>query len=291
LISGSEDLKAGMNAVIRNIVITGVLAATVALVKLFLIDSYSIKSDEMCETLKTGDYVLVNKLKSKNNPGSNRLVLYKSPLRQDANRPPLFLGRCLGMPGELIQMSEEGFRVNGHLLEDAPMVQSLFRIRKDIKENLLNTMELLHIPLRDVKEDSLFLTFRLSLREKKSLSENLSNVANIEMLDGYRGGYEFVIPQKNLTLDMNPVTLTICREVIMREAGDAAVIKNDKLYINGEEKNYFFFRHNYYWMASENEKDGIDSRHLGLVPEDHIIGNVWFCWFSRDSERFFHKIK
>jgi signal peptidase I len=279
-----------MNAVIRNIVIMGLLTVMVALVKWFLIDSYSIKSDKMCETLKTGDYVLVNKLKSKNNPGSNRLVLYKSPLRQDAGRPPLFLGRCIGMPGELIQMTDEGVRVNGHLLDDASMVQSLFRIRKDIKENLLNTMKVLHIPLRDLREDSLFLTFRLSLREKKSLSENLSNVAHIEFLDGYRGGYEFVVPQKNLILDMNPVTLTIYREAILREAGEAAVIKDDKLYINGEEKKYFFFLLDYYWMASENETEGIDSRHLGLVPEDHIVGNVWFCWFSRDGGRFFHKI-
>jgi signal peptidase I len=280
-----------MNAVIRNILIICVSAVAVALVKLFLIDSYSIKSDEMCETLKAGDYVLVNKLKSKNNPGSNRLVLYKSPLLREANRPPLFLGRCLGMPGGRVQVSEEGFRVNGHLLEDAPTVQSMFRIRKDIKENLLNTMELLHIPLRDMTEDSLFLTFRLSLREKKSLCANLSNVVNIEMLDGYRDGYEFLIPRKNLSLYIDSVTLIICREAILREAGDAAVIKDGKLYINGEEKSHFFFKHDYYWMASENEKDGIDSRHLGLVPENYIIGNVWFCWFSRDSERFFHKIK
>jgi signal peptidase I len=271
--------------------IIGVVIITVALVKVFFIDSYSIKSDKMCDALKAGDYVLVNKLKSKTNPGSNRLVLYKSPLRQDVKHPPLFLGRCIGMPGEPVQMGEDGFRVNGRLLDNAPMMQSMFRIRKDIKENLLNTMELLHIPLRDIHEDSLFLTLRLSLREKKSLSENLSHLVNFDMIGEYHGGYEFIIPRKDISIDINPVTLTVCKEAIMSEAGEVAVIEDDKLYINGEEKSYYFFRHDYYWMMSENEKDGIDSRHLGLISEDHIVGNVWFCWFSRDSKRFFHQIK
>lgn len=267
------------------------MIVTVTLVKIFLIDSYGIKSDKMCDTLKAGDYVLVNKLKSKNNPGKNSLVLYKSPLRQDVNHPPLFLGRCLGMPGESVQMGADGFRVNGRLLDNAPMMQSMFRIRKDIKENLLNMMELLHIPLRDVQEDSLFLTLRLSLYEKKSLSKNLSDLVNIEMIGEYRGEYEFIIPRKNTSIDIDPVMLTVCKGAIMSEAGDAAVIKDDKLYINGNEMSSYFFRHNYYWLMSENEKDGIDSRHLGLISENHIVGNVWFCWLSRDSKRFFHRIK
>jgi signal peptidase I len=195
------------------------------------------------------------------------------------------------MPGEPIQMGQDGFRVNGRLLDNAPMMQSMFRVRKDIKENLLNTMELLHIPLRDIQEDSLFLTLRLSLREKKSLSENLSHLVNIEMVDEYRGGYEFVIPRKNISLDINPVMLTVCGEAILNEMGDAAIIKDDKLYINGDEKSFYFFRRDYYWIMSENEKDGIDSRHLGLISEDHIVGNVWFCWFSRDSKKLFHTIR
>jgi signal peptidase I len=245
----------------------------------------------MSDALKIGDCVFVNKLKSKNNPGQNRLVLYKSPLRQDVSRPPLFLGRCIGMPGDVIQMGEDGFRVNGRLLDNAPLMQPLFKIRKDIKENLLNTMEILSIPLRDVTEDSLFLTLRLSLREKEALSQNLSQIVQIEMIDTPHGGYEFVIPRKGVSVDINPTTLTVCKEAIMNEAGEAAVIKNDKLYINGSEKDFFFFNQNYYWILSENEKDGIDSRHLGLIPQNHITGNVSFCWYSEDVTRLFKRIK
>ncbi|MDR2145305.1 MAG: signal peptidase I [Tannerella sp.] len=280
-----------MNAVTRNIVIIGVVILAIIPVKIFLADSYRIKSDKMCDTLKSGDCVLVNKVKSKSNPGLNRLVLYKSPLRRDAVNPPLFLGRCLGMPGQTIQMGEDGFRVNGRLIENAPMMQQTFRIRKDIKEHLFNTMDLLRIPIRDAREDSLYLTLRLSLREKETLSSNLSQVVNLEVINEGNISYEIVIPRKNLAIDVSPVMLTVCSEAIMNEAGNTAVIKDNKLYINGEEKTFFFFRQNYYWLVSENEKDGIDSRHLGLIPESHIMGNVWFCWFSHDRQRVFSLIQ
>ena len=245
----------------------------------------------MGDTLKTGDRILVNKLKSGGNPGRNRLVLYKSPLRRDASKPPLFTGRCIGTPGDVIQMGNDGFRVNGRLLPNAPMMQPTFRINKDIKEPLLNTLDSLRIPLRNIKEDSVSIILQMSLREKELLIRNLSKVVSIDMIGEYHVGYEFVIPRKGKTIDLNEISLMVCKEAIMNEAGSTAIISDGKLYINGEEKSSFLFRKNYFWILSENETEGIDSRHLGLIPEDHITGNIWYCWYSKDSSHHFKKIK
>ncbi len=280
-----------MKPAIRYIIILAIVIITVVVVRWFFIGSYRIAGDKMADTLKAGDCVWVNKLKGKSNPGQNRIVLYSSPLRRDIAKPPLFIGRCIGTPGDVIRMGTDGFRVNGRLLPNAPMMQPTFRIRKDIKEQLLTTMESLHIPLRDAKEDSVSLIFRMSLREKELLARNLSQVVQIEMIDEHRTGYEFIIPRKGKAFDINETSLMVCREAILTEAGDGAVIRDGKLYINGEEKTYYFFRKDYYWILSENETDGIDSRHLGLIPEDHVIGNIWYRWYSKDASRRFKKIR
>lgn len=273
-------------------IINGVwLIIIVVIVQWFFIGSYRITGNKMAETLKAGDCVWVNKLKGKNNPGRNRLVLYRSPLRRDAAHPPLFIGRCIGTPGDVIQMGPDGFRVNGRLLPDAPMMQPTFRIRKDIKEQLLTTLESLRIPLRDVREDSVSLIFRMSLREKELLTRHLSQVVAIEMLGEHRMGYEFVIPRRGKAIDISETSLMVCKEAILNEAGDAAVIRDGKLYINGEEKTAYFFSKDYYWILSENETEGIDSRHLGLIPADRITGNIWYCWYSKDASRRFKKIR
>jgi signal peptidase I len=245
----------------------------------------------MGDTLKAGDYVLVNKLKSKNNPDRNCLVLYKSPLRRDASKPPIFAGRCIGIPGDVVRMGTDGFRVNGRLLPNAPMMQPTFRINKNIKESLLNTMDALRIPLRNIKEDSVSIILRMSLREKELLIRNLSKVVPMEMIGEHAMEYEFVIPRKGKTIDVNEISLMVGKEAIMNEAGDAAVIRDGKLYIYGEGRSTFSFGKDYFWILSENETDGIDSRHLGLIPQDHIIGNIWYCWYSKNPSSRFKKIR
>ena len=279
-----------MKPVIKYIIIFTIVAATVILVRLFLVGSYRITGNDMGDTLEAGDRILVNKFKSKNNPGHNRLILYKSPLRRDALKPPLFAGRCIGAPGDVIQMGNDGFRVNGRLLPNAPMMQPTFRINKNIKEPLLNTLDSLQIPFRNIKEDSVSIILRMSLIEKVMLVRNLSKVVSIDMIGDYQMGYEFVIPRKGRLINIDEISLMVCKEAIMNEAGDAAVISDGKLYINGEERSSFSFKKDYFWILSENEADGIDSRHLGLIPEDHIIGNIWYCWYSKNPSHSFKKI-
>ncbi len=280
-----------MKTAVRYILLLALIMATVFLVRLFVLGSYRITSNETGYTLKAGDYVLVNKLKNNSVSLRNRMILYKSPLRRDAVDPPLFLGRCIGVPGDMIQMGTDGFRVNGRLLPDAPMMQPTFRIHKNIKEHLLNTMEMLNIPFRDVKEDSVNITFRMSLSEKELLSQNLSKIVPIEMIGKVQTKYEFAIPHKGKSVDIDEVSLKVCREAIMSEIGDRAVIRDNKLYIDGEEQTYYFFNRDYYWILSENETKGIDSRHLGLIPASSVIGSVWYCWYSKDPMRRFKKIK
>jgi signal peptidase I len=280
-----------MKKVIRYIVLIISLIAVVIAVKIYFIDSYRITSDNISDTVKKGDFVFVNKLKSWGNPGRNRLIIYKSPLMRDAVTPPLFIGRCVGLPGDVIQMGEDGFRVNGRLLNNAPMMQPMFRIRKNIKAHLFETMNILNIPLRDIKEDSLDIIIRLSLREKELLMQNLSQVVQIDMINRHSMGYEFPLPKKDNVIPINATTLMVCREAILNEAGQVAEINDNKLYINGVECSSFQFKNDYFWILSENEHKGIDSRYLGLVSGQHILGNIWCCWYSKDASRRLKIIK
>jgi signal peptidase I len=280
-----------MRTGLKYTVILAVTVTAIVIVRLFIAGSYRIASNKTGTTLKVGDCVLVNKTKFGGNPGRNRLILYYSPLRRDADNPPVFAGRCVGMPNDIVQMGADGFRINGSLLPNMPLMQPTYRIRKNIKYDILTAMEILNIPMRDVREDSLNLIMRLSLREKELLVNNISKALHLEMIENRETDYEFVIPRKSKALMINPVTLTVCREAILSEAGETAVIDSNKLFINGIETKTFFFDKDYYWVLSENESEGIDSRHLGLIPAENIIGNIWYCWYSKDPTHRFKLIK
>ena len=64
-------------------------------------------------------------------------------------------------------------------------------------------------------------------------------------------------------------------------------VQNGKLFLDGRETSFFFFQQDYFWILADNSQEGIDSRHLGLIPADQVIGHAWFCWFSKDKQRRF----
>ena len=185
------------------------LVGGVMAVRHFCVASFLVSTDSMEGALLRGDYILVNKLPLRDNPGRGRVVLFSSPLRKDSLSHPLFLSRCVGMPGDTIT----------------------------------------------------------------------------------EGGYPLVIPKKGRAYRLDATSLKVCREAIRAEAGEKAVFREGKLFLDGRETTFFFFKEDYYWMLSDNARKSIDSRHLGFIPRHHIVGNVWLCWLSPDRSRIFKLIR
>jgi signal peptidase I len=268
-----------------------VIAALIALgLHLFCIGSYSISTRSMSDVLQEGDRVFVNKIRSASNPGRGRIVLFKGHRTQGC-QAPLFLSRCVGMPGDTVIIDEDGFRIAGRLYPKLPTTENMFRIRRDIKEPLMELMRGLNIPYRSAGEDSLSLTFRLTSCEEVLLRDKLPRLLQIEWLPGERRRHRFVIPAKDSLYRIDSTSLLICREAILTEYGNRASIRDGKLYIDGRHTRYLFFRKNYYWMLSDNEDEAVDSRHFGLIPETRIEGNVWFRWYSNDRKKLFKRIE
>ena len=258
-------------------------------IRMFCIGSYRLSTDSMKGTLQKGDFVLVNKMAG-HSPDRNQIALFESPLQKDIKSPPLFLSRCIGMPGDTIRISREGYQLNGKLLPNSPSIENSYRIQKNIKEPLLAVLRELEIPYRDITEDSLNLMFRLTPKEEIKLRENLPEILRFQLIPEEDWSYTFVIPAKGHPYPMDSASLVLYKEAILTETDGNTVIRNGKLIQDGKEVEQFFFQQNYYWMLSDNEEEAIDSRHLGLIPENSVIGNVWFCWYSKNRERLFKYI-
>ena len=99
-----------------------------------------------------------------------------------------------------------------------------------------------------------------------------------------------VIPQKERAYRLDSLSLLACREAILNETDGKAVIRDGKLYIEGKLTHFFFFQQDYYWFLSDNRTDAVDSRHIGVVPKEHLMGKLFFCWFSRDKNKRFKRL-
>jgi signal peptidase I len=261
---------------------------TVTGVRLFCAGSYRISTGAMGEALQKGDFVLVNKVRSADNPGRNRMVLFRPP-SGDADAT-LLLSRCAGMPGDTVCITAEGFRVGGRWFPDVPPAR-LFRIRKDIRASLLEVLKQLEIPCRNVAEDLQSLTIRLTAGEERMIRENLPSVVKMEPLAEASVSYAFVVPFDGYVCPIDLISLKLYGDAIRRETDGRALVRDGKLWLDGKEVTTFLFRQNCYWLLSDGREEAVDSRHLGLIPESSIVGNVWFCWLSKDRKRMFKRIR
>ena len=103
----------------------------------------------------------------------NRVVLFTSPLLKDTTSSPLFLSRCIGMPGDTIRISNDGYRVNGRLIPHSPRSLNTYIVTQAAQEEVLAAQKKLNIPLREMKEEPFGISFNLTSFEEYQIREEL----------------------------------------------------------------------------------------------------------------------
>ena len=289
-----------------KVLLTAILI--VLLVKTFAITSCSIPSTGMENTLYRGEKVLVNKwsygwripftsshfMAEKAKRGD--VVLFNNPSPSDQETPVfargLFISRCVGTPGDTLMLNKEllvtGQKVLSpdskqlytypHQLEDT--LQCVLR-ELGIKENLLVG----YSEGRYVRSFSHYEHYLL--KQKLGVNFNLHPLHANDTTDSH----PLVIPAKGKVIKVYPWNATLLCNTILRHEGRRALVKNDTLFVDGKPVNFYIFKKDYYWMASNNPVNLADSRLFGLVPHDHLIGRASYIWYSSRKERIFQPVQ
>ena len=222
-----------------------------------------------------------------------------------------YVKRCIGLPGEWIEIRNDSIFINDLLIADADNVQYNYVIpvngavpaeqwesigvRREDAGGYPMQVDYVPYSFYDVPLTASALAEVKKwpqvageiIRESESGYFDLGGVYPYNDAYGWRRDNmsKFWIPKRGVTLELTLNNLPLYRRCVEVYEGNKLEVRDGKILINGKDNPYYTFRYDYYWMEGDNRDRSLDSRYWGFVPEDHIVGSPMLVLTSFDEER------
>ena len=211
-----------------------------------------------------------------------------------------YVKRCVGLPGQTLQIKDHIVYLDGIANKEPDNVQYSYyvKLKQMIPEELMQEYGISMEQLRDLNQ---FNTMPLTQAAKKGLESRTDIVESIRLntdapvgevyprnanTGWTRDNYGPIwIPAKGKSIKLNMQNIAVYERPIRAYEGNELKVENGKIFINDKETDEYTFKLDYYWMMGDNRHNSADSRYWGFVPEDHIVGKPIFVWWSSDPDR------
>ena len=211
-----------------------------------------------------------------------------------------YVKRCVGLPGQTLQIKDRTIYINGKANKEPDNVQYTYKLK--LKRHFTDEeMQEWGITMEELKDLNNYgympMTNKTAdiLKKRPDIVESITLNTDANELDIYplngnmhwtRDNYGPIwIPKKGESIELTLKNLPIYERPIRTYEGNKLEVKDGKIFINDKETTKYTFKMDYYWMQGDNRHNSLDSRYWGFVPEDHIVGKPIFIWWSSDPDR------
>ena len=276
------------------------------LIRVFFFQAFKVPTDSMNNTLKDGDYIVVNKLAYGARipmtplsvhignekhfldwisipylrlPGYSKISLndilvfnLPSEITLPVDERKEYIKRCICLPGNVIWINHANVYIDDTVI---PELKEQIRWYT-LKSRTNNTIS--YPFLTTALADSIFYHDQTGSIIKKCMMPDIyspnyfPNASQIKWNPDNLG--PLYIPKKGKSIQLNDTTILLYQKIIEQFEHNTLTFKNDSVFVNGQFASSYTFKMNYYFVLGDNRYNSIDSRFWGFLPEDHIIGKA-----------------
>ncbi|MBI4418276.1 MAG: signal peptidase I [Ignavibacteriales bacterium] len=261
------SLKAKALAFLKEV---GIVLGAFLLLNNFVVASFLVPTGSMENEVLTGDLLFVNKFiyggtSPRNIPFTNvRLPWFRVPAIRDVERGDVivfefpgyreevnpeefqfYLKRCVGLPGDTIQVIDRVLYVNG---SPAPLPRNL------------KFSDLARVP-DGVPDERVF---------PPGSEWNEDNYGPL------------VVPYRGMKILLQNTTYRKWETFIKREGHQIWRVA-DRVFVDGTPVNEYTVEHDYLFGMGDHRDNSLDSRYWGFIPKENLVGSPLLVYWSWDT--------
>lgn len=214
--------------------------------------------------------------------------------------------RCVAIAGDTLAISAGHIYTNGKKYKSPATVLNRYRIKVKNKKNFYRRIDSLGLNGRMYLDRTVFGSLEATLTYSEyEFLETLPEVETLEVVldifDIHKGLFAMpkntkwtldymgpiIVPKQGCLVSLNPFTFSIYAELLRTYEG-IVLTENEGSYYDSEGKKIteYRFKQDYFFVMGDDRKNSKDSRYVGFVPKENIVGKAKYVLLSNNKGKF-----